>query len=342
MALRFIESFDHYAAGDLTEKWDDWSCAIGSATLQAGRTGNCLQIYIQYGYEGRLYKNFDSQQTWIIGVAIYPGNLAFSWLLAFMDAGTYQVTLDLESNGALSVRRGDGGGATLSTSAAGVMSAEEWQYVEMKVTIDNAAGAVEVRVDDETVIDVSGVDTQNSGNASADRLALDVDGVGTVWNRYDDIYLCDGTGAIRNDFLGICFVYYGLPDGAGNYAQFTPSAGANWQCVDENPPNDDTDYNQSSGSGQRDSFAMTDPLAAAGAGDVLGVQTCLNAKKTEEAALTAENSMRISGTDYDGSSHSPTTSYKYYLDVWEQNPDTVANFSDAEIAALEVGYEHAS
>src|SRR6185437_13665423 len=45
-----------------------------------------------------------------------------------------------------------------------------------------------------------------------------------------------------------------MPNGPGAHTQFTPSAGANWQNVDEVPPDDDTTHNDSSTAGQLDTF----------------------------------------------------------------------------------------
>jgi hypothetical protein len=67
----------------------------------------------------------------------------------------------------------------------------------------------------------------------------------------DDLYVCDGSGSVNNDFLGECRVLTLLPsDGNGSNNDFDTSAGGSpadhGAMVNDTTPNDDTDYVSSS------------------------------------------------------------------------------------------------
>jgi len=59
------------------------------------------------------------------------------------------------------------------------------------------------------------------------------DNNGGVWYTLDDIYLLDNTGTVNNDFLGPQMIEYVVPSGPGSLTEWNPTAGANWENVDE-------------------------------------------------------------------------------------------------------------
>src|SRR5262249_36678260 len=139
------------------------------------------------------------------------------------------------------------------------LSAGAFNYIEVKITISDTVGVVTVRVNGTSTgwLALTSQDTQNGGPSTITNIILGGDLVTNASNapsHFDDVVILDTTGAVNNDFLGDCRVEAIFPNGAGNYAQWTPSTGSNFQNVDENPPNDDSDYNSSSTAGQIDTF----------------------------------------------------------------------------------------
>ena len=352
MALRHLDSFDHYDIANMTGKWNTVYKQRASyvQTISSGNGRNSTDaLYMAGGGVTLGYvlarKTFDDQATWIVGFAIkptfFPVAPYFFVLAALIDVGTYQVSLNVEPDGTLGVYRGDAGasGVQLGTTSSG-LSTDTWAYVEWKTTIHGSTGITEVKINGESLLSLEDQNTQASGNGTANQVQLGGEIVTYVGGYWEDLYICDGSGSIRKDFLGDLRVQAILPDGAGNYSQFTPSAGANYQNVDDSPPDDDATYNESSAAAQKDSFTMGD-LAGGLIAEILGVQTNLWMKKTDAGVLTASPFLRISSTDHTAASHSPSAeSYADYMRIWEQNPDTAANFSVSDINALEPGYEH--
>lgn len=349
MALLFWDSFDHYATGDLLEKHiSTYAPTAPSPTIGAyGRMGsNGIRVH---GYVG--------DQSWVRGpIKGYPDvvTIGVAWevedihpwgravIIGLLDGATHQVVLAYEPDASLTVWRGNLS-TRLGATDPGIVHPDVLYYVEMQVTIDNAAGAVEVRLNDDVVIDVSGVDTQATSNAqvSAFELGGDCSSAAMVhrYSRYDDLYVVDDSGSYCNDFLGDTRLCALFPEGTGAHADWTPTAGNNWQCVDDNPPNDDTDYNHTLTPTDRDSFEMED-LPAGISGTVHAVCAVLNARKDNAGTRTIQPAVRSGGTDYDGDSVNLPNGYEFRtMYAWETDPDTVAPWLVAAVNAVEAGYE---
>ena len=121
--------------------------------------------------------------------------------------------------------------------------------------------------------------------------------------------------------------------GAGTTTGLTPSAGANWQCVDEVPPNT-TDYVSGSVVDVYDTYALTD-LAVAG--NMSGIVQEVYAVKMDAGAANVAHVIRSGGTDYTGSDFALSMSWARYMRIRGANPNTAAAFTKADIDALEMG-----
>ncbi len=207
MTLLFAESFD--ALGDgaaasqamLTQR--GW-VQNGGSILSTGRNGrgwNSTQVTTT----GIAYYNAaHSADTWIVGFATNMW-LTTSWS-TFFTVGEGSVGTSIQANTDGSVRAVVGNsGSVHGTSSAGAMpgmsdtSGGTWKYVEVKVKVHASAGTVDVQVNGASVLSLSGLDTDNGGSKVECEFfrLLQLSGGG-----YDDVYLCDTAGSIRNDFLG--------------------------------------------------------------------------------------------------------------------------------------------
>jgi hypothetical protein len=127
-----------------------------------------------------------------------------------------------------------------------------------------------------------------------------------------------------------------LPDGAGNSTDFTPSAGSNFQNVDETSTDSDTTYNSETTAGDHDTYTY----AAVGlTGNVRAIQTNLVVRSTGAGAETLRPKIRISGTDYSGTTVGCTTSYLDKMEVFETSPATAVVWTVSEIDGAEFGIE---
>jgi len=220
-------------------------------------------------------------------------------------------------------------GAALLYTWTGVLQHGVWQHVSLRYKVDPVAGSV--------TLAVNGVDkgtftgnTQNTANTRVDRFRLNM----TVDNdRVNVDNWIIATGLAADPLLPVTRVYGALMPNANVAVQFTPNAGTNWSNVNQIPPND-TSYNSTSISGNRDVFSHADPGSV---GDtVLAVRA--DARAYADAGDQIQNLVRVSGTDYYGTAKSPTTSYFSYGHIWQNNPATSAPWTPSEAINAGFGY----
>lgn len=345
MALLWWDSFDHYATGDRLEKWayTNNNVVVG-AYGRMGTNGLRLDGYINPVWLRSRYIGTLTTVTVGFGFefeALHPWG--YSAIVGLLDYGSYQITLTVGPDGSLHVWRGSIG-TRLASTDPGLIHAGVYYYIEMQVYIDNAPnGTVEVWLNEDVVINAAGLDTQNTANQRITEMELGgscSSGAGTHrYFRLDDLYVLDDSGAQCNDFLGDYRQYLLMPEGVGAHADWTPSAGANWQCVDDNPPSGDTDYNATNTVTDRDSFEMED-MPGGWSGTIQAVEVAINSRRDDAVAHQMEPSVRSGGVDYDGTAALITDDYSFYnLHAWELDPNTAAAWLVAGVNAMECGYE---
>lgn len=234
MGLIWLDSFD-----DRTTFGNKYSAGVASgAALVAGRTGNAMRGSTSTGAEYYTYldsKTLGVYKTLYCGYACKGGGGSVNYHIRFKDGTTDQIGVYENANGTLSVKRGDG--TVLATTVAQLVNSI-WTFIEFMATIGNSDGAYELRLNGTTVLNGSGVDTQNSANARATCVRLGYEtNTGAPWlTTFDDLYVAS------DQFYGGLRIYAKLPRAAGDLTQLTPSTSSNWTCVDEASPNDASDY----------------------------------------------------------------------------------------------------
>lgn len=326
MALRFMDSFEHYATADLLQKYTTLTStpSIGAT----GRNGNGLTM----ADVDRLTLALDAQPTWIVGFAYKldaaSGDRAH---LSFFDTATAQVELRIASQKMQLTRNGTVLGTSTTTFVEDI-----WYYVEVKFTISDTVGVAALRVNGVSELNLTNQDTRNAGTtANTLTWGTGVGGGAPTWI-IDDVYVCDGTGAApANDFLGDCRVENLMPNGNGNSSQFDGSDGNttdNYLLVDEAVPNDDTDYVESPDVNDKDTYTYGNLVTTAGT--IYGVQPLPHLRKTDAGSRTFVSVARLAGTEVDSSARSVLDSYIYRPDVREAKPGggvwTVSDVNSAE------------
>jgi hypothetical protein len=328
--LLFMDGFDHYTT--LANKWPTASGYIISSA--AGRNGT--SGLRRNGGNAIIRVPLSPTPTIIVGFTfLYTDAGPLVPLGNIDESGIGHLRIDLATGGFIRVIR-NATGTALGTSTGALLPGVRY-FVEIKATIHDTAGSVEVRVDGATWLQLTNVDTRNGGTGVVDTFGFGAAQGGAIQTDYDDLYICDNSGASNNDFLGDVKVETLRPTGSGAHTDFTPSAGSNWQNVDDAAPNDDTDYNSSAVAGARDSFAMSD--LATSQGSVKAVQQMTRLRKDDAGTRTARASLRVGATDYDGAGQSVQDTYVSRLRVVEQNPATSAPWTISDVNALEAGYE---
>lgn len=347
MSLKFFDGFDHYATADITAKWTARANATIDAT--AGRRGG--GAVKTTGSTNYINKTVAAASTLIIGFAFnYDGVITGAGYILYLgDGGSDQCGLYLNADGTISFRRAT---TTLATSAT-ALSASTWNYIELRVTIHDTTGAYEVRLNGTNILSASSVDTKNTANATANSIWLNgrpggsggggVNAGSSSGIFFDDFYYCDDTGSTNNNFLGDCRVDAYLPNGNGNSSQLTGSDGNstdNYLHVDESAPDGDTSYVESATAGQKDTYAMADMTHTPSS--IFGVQVLADAKKDDAGLRSIATVTRSGGTDYDGATQGLSTSYAYYSDIREVDPNTSAAWTKTNFNAAQHGVKVAA
>lgn len=342
MTMHWCESFDLFNITQLKAGGARWGFADTHGallTIQAARTGNGLRCANFPGGDSFSFAWRDAnsnQATLICGFNANvdaAGTVADQRIFAFADLATEQISLVRNmTSGKLEVRRG----ATVLATSTDTLLIGVNTYIEFSATIHNTTGAFEVRFNGITQASGSGVNTRNGTNNYANRVYFGHGGTNRSASVIvDDLWLNDANGSINNGFIGDVLVKALYPDGAGANTGFTPSAGANWQCVDETPANDDTDYVSSDVPGTKDTYAFQALPGTAVVVKAVMVQG--RVRKDDAGGRTMKLLNRAGVTDNESAAFAPGTTYQYFGAIHETNPDTATAWTVAEVNGAQFG-----
>lgn len=275
-----------------------------------------------------LTKILDSQPSWYVHFSSYPASFEAISLFGWVDGATAQVELRLDASGHLSVTRN---GTVLATSTQ-VLSIGVYQSIEFGVTIHGTTGAATVKVDGITWLSLTGVNTKNSANATADRFNFTLRG---SW-RICDLYIADGTGSANNSLPGPMRVDLLLPTSDAGTNQWTPSTGtSHFALVDEAVQNGNTDYLSSLTPGNSELFGFQDvPTATTG---ILGVKSTIVARRDDAGLRQVAQLCKSNATTRVGTTIPLPTSYAFLEENVEQDPNTSAPWTAAGFNAAQFG-----
>jgi len=347
MALRFIDSCDHYATADINKKWTYPTAVIANN----GRNGtNCLRHTAQ----STTSKVIDHQSTLIFGAAFFfraAGNgVSASPLIIFQDLTglsiVNQVYVTFNNDQTFSIISGvdihDNPIVLAQSSATAQLNT--YQYIEFKATISSSISAhtCQLSLNGTVIADAPAAsNTKQSSNSTANTVAIFTPYFGSM--DWDDVYICDGTvgaaGASRpnNDFLGLIIVEAIYPVGVGAASDFTNSGGNhlnNYTYVNETPPDNDTTYVKSSNPGDFDLYAYGSIFNTS---TIYGVSHILDVRKDQAGARVAAPMTRIASTNYQGNNIPLTSEYQYNLQISEINPATTAVWSKNDVNNAQFG-----
>jgi hypothetical protein len=354
MAILFMEGFDGHAS--VAEVFADPRFSFSGVTseykLQTGRSGsgNCLEVDAGGDDFTCILSQATGSTIWIQFAYYFdqdPGASDVRIVQIYDNSGVLQGTLALQlGSNTVTYHRGDYNGTLLATSPS-ALGAATWYYLELKVVIDDSAGSVYLKIDGVEEMNVSAVDTNNGGVASVSSVRFGrtaSSSESSFDGKFDDIVIgdtSDGVGGspsiVATDLIGDCSIEVLFPDGAGNYAQWTPSTGLNYQNVDEGATNDgDTTYNSSSTAAQRDSFTCDD--LSISTGSVYAVQVTNICRREDGGGRLFRGTIRTSSTDAEGTGKYMPATYAHKTDIFE-NDASGSDWTVSSVNAMEIGYE---
>lgn len=335
MAIIHMDGFDTYGViADVLTRYPGASTSGAALSLTGGRFGggcfypgsNGIPINIPHTGSSAL----------IVGGAVLPTTGTSSLNLLQLVNTTASSTTELLVMWDLGViRLYRGPATTLLASSTAVYSSTTWHHIEVKATIADSGGAVEIRVDGAVALTYSG-DTRQSatGTAGIDRV-LWVGSSSTI-QAFDDLYVIDSSGSPSN-FLGDCRINTLAPT-SDSAVQFTKSTGAsNYLCVDEVRQNGDTDYVESSTVTHKDVYGYADLPAAAAT--IHGCQVLTWMKKTDAANRTVRGLMTSGGVTTTGATVGLTGAYGPVPAIIAADPATGTAWTASGVNGALGGFE---
>lgn len=346
----FVDGFDHYVTADILAKWSASNqYSIDSSVFRTSGKSAKTPTFVT---NARLAVSIPTARNICVGFGLYlTGTGAAAALGSDQDCllalgnsqgpSLGQCGLALLSDGKLRFARG-----TLSTSgfsgatqlgvAAAALPLAQWNYIELRVFIDNTAGAVELRVNGIVEFSLTGIDTQfDSTLDSATAVGLHSVNQSLV-HYFDDVYIrtSNQASAETGGFFGDVKIKPYYPDADGTYAQMTPSTGTtHYTLVDEANPST-TDYVSSSTAGQKDSWSFQ-PVSETGS--VKAVQLSVYASKDDAGFRSIDLFTKSGATEDFAASQTLSTTNKYRTKVWDNDPNTGSSWSQANVNAAEFG-----
>lgn len=333
MTLLMCEGFEGISSGTIDDKY--WSGRSPSVITGTDR-GNAVQCNFGGGESIRIPLP-TQPKTIIFGAAFFFFEGPANDLVRFEDGdGNTHVQIEINGPGYISVRLGVTG-AFYGFSTKKILF-NKWYYIELKLTVDNSAGSVELRLNGETVVSASGVDTATSNLEFISNIRL-----GSIVSNNDviatDIYVCDDV-VPNNDFLGDINVEALFPSADGAVNDWTPQGGGdNYVEVDDTAPDDDTTYNSSTTINNRDLYEFDD--ISEDVDEVLGVQVNVNARKENGPYRIIQDSIRSGGVNYEGQGSEENfylgDNYEIRPTMHDQNPNTSGQWTESEVNAAQFG-----
>ncbi|RPI10555.1 MAG: hypothetical protein EHM63_02970, partial [Actinobacteria bacterium] len=250
MAIKRIESFDHWVTADAPKK--GWTFNNASVVINAGTGRNgtaALRNNVAVSSSSfAVLGASNGGRIGVIGFALRVPTLSGdTQVVHVMEGGVYHLSLGYLSTGALRVYRGNAL-AVLGTSVATPIAASTYYFVEFAFTIHGTTGTYDVRVNGVSVVSGSGANTQVAGTGIWNGFRWWGGQFGGGVNEIDDLYIADDL-TFRGDHRIVCL----LPStGNGTHAAWTPSTGTDHGAlVDDASPNI-TDYVSTQGAGYVD------------------------------------------------------------------------------------------
>jgi hypothetical protein len=342
MALRFIDSFDHYAATDLIQKWTWVPNGPAQTSIIPGRTNYALQLSQSAGATSYIYRTFDNQPTWCVGVAYRNSNIAQCSgvsIIQFWDTATSQMELRINSSGNLFLSRNN---TTLATSSSN-LSNNIWYYIEFLCTISPSISSNQcmVNVNNTNWLNLpAGTNTRATSNSYANMVSFLAAFQGSYFTgiatQIDDLYILDGTGsAPLNTFLGDSRVEAHFPSQNGSLTNWTPSSGNAFGCINDPLTNSDSNFISSSTVNNVSSFPTT-PLSSSPT-TIFGMQLSHSSRKSDAGTRQVQDFVRLSSTNYPGVTNNLSNSYSQYSTIYPNDPSTSLPWTLSNLNAVELG-----
>jgi hypothetical protein len=335
MGLWFTEGFSWTTNRvDFLNKWDEYG-GISNPSASGGR------------FHGGHYP-FSSASYWIKKSSPDPGTtnaliVGFAYahtdasstdnVILFKDGATTVFEIECRSDGKMYGMRG----ATEVFASTSAMTADgTWYYWEVKVLFSDTVGQVSFQLNG-AAAGTSSADKDTYDGTAGSITAITLIG-GKTGAKLDDVYMGDTSGSF--DFLGDVTIETLYPTGLGTDQDFTgyTETTNTYLNVDDTTPDDDSSYNYSNTSTHQDLFTF-DSITASGSDTIHGVGLNIVASKADAGATDMKGLCKSSSTEDTSSDLGfDSVGYKSGYALWDEDPNTSAAWTIANLNSAEFGY----
>lgn len=227
------------------------------------------------------------------------------------------------------------GASTLVATSTTSISPNTFYLIELHIKIDDATGALSLRIDGSAEEAIFSGDTKPGADTTVDILMFPTANV----NQYfDDLALNDTTGGVDNSWCGDGHVLCLTPNAAGDVTQWIPfpSTGTNYDMVNDIPADGNATYVYQTGTASYDLYNLTTTVLPT---TIYRVWSEARAKDTVAEGGEISLLVKTNGVIYTGSSVALLTSFTKQIpgSVYTTNPQTGLAWSLSELDALQVG-----
>lgn len=344
--LRWCDGFEHYGAlAHVTEGIGGgaaWSQADGGGSGWAissanPATGN-YHMRLTDGLAPKLMRRIWGTAKQVGGggyrfsvddLPTYEGNVSGSGALVLADildvSNVTHCTIVLGTDGSVFAVRGANLSTGLTTIGGTLLGRSDpcvapggYHHFEYKAKIDNAVGYIEVRINQVTVLNITGVDTQNTANATLAQWSY---GRANAFNKatgcgnfdVDDAFCWDNDATdLENtivDFVGDKGAYFLKPNSDTATADFLKVGSAtSYGAIDEVPPTG-ADYLDTAATTARTIVGVQ--ALPGNVSEVIAFMPVVYTQKDESGPVTMRSGLVSGATETYGYDDDPATAYAY-------------------------------
>jgi len=350
MSIQWMDNFQAYGSGLYTQgtPWtiytNDTSWIVDDPDPTASSDSKCFE-FLGGSFSGYINVNRFAlpSPNQKIGVAFrlyltnLPSNLNNAATLHFRTAANVsQYFVELQPNGALKIYNAVEG-AYVADSVVPIVFPGSWIHLEF--IIDIVTGEIEAyregsAIDALTITDPDppGIGTIGIVGFGAGRPG----GGGGAWEGAlgKDLVLYDGSGTQNNGQIGSVSVYTLMVDSdvSGGWTKSTGTSA--FALLDEIPPVD-SDYISAS-----DALPTAERMGLESLPidivSVRGIMTFVRARKVDGGDAVVQMTLISNGDTDAGAAHAVSTSFSYYWDVSELDPDTSAAWTPTAVNLVDI------
>jgi hypothetical protein len=338
MALKYIENFSDWAIGDISTETTGNS---GVGSIADGPRSGSKAAYFDQVSDDILVSIGGGLTTVRVAMRVNLDSLAdYRCLFTLQEGARRHVGIGVNASGYLLAFR-ESFATIISTATVSPLSTGTWYHIEAQLVISDTVGAVEVRVNGNpsAALSITSADTRNGGSGTVDSIQYgSVNNTNGMIGYLTDLAVWDESGESPTGWIGDARVDTITVTGAGSSTQWTPSAGSNYECVDEANVDGDTSYIESSTTGQKDLFALSNLTHAPTT--IHAVAVTAKARKTDAGSGQVKQTMKSGATEALCSSESLSeTSYARKIYARGVDPATSAAWTISGVNGIEAGVE---